>query len=220
MRWADRLMGLWLGTAVLLQALLLAADAPLSHAQSVQYFAGAICLMLLVIYFWRSRRYLNSHADMLLIMCASGGLGMLAGMPMPGHAAHETHMAAWWQMCGWMLLFGLAPAIAFSRCLRAARHHGYLLWALLIDCSSMLAGMWVSRNVAIGHGTWMMISQHFTMLGGMTLGMIVGMWIRSALFETSIPEMEEAPAHSSPKELSALAAHRASGPGLRQYSNL
>jgi hypothetical protein len=190
MRWADRLLGLWLGLAIFLQALLLAADASMSRAQLVQYFVGTLCVMLLVIYFWRSRAYLNSHVDMLLIMFASGGLGMQLGMTMSSHPAHLTHLVAWWRMCAWMFALGLVPAIAFSRCLRAARRHGYLLWALLIDSSAMLAGMWGASHLGIVSSDWTMMSRHFTMLGGMTLGMIVGMWIRSASLSERPLELE------------------------------
>ena len=147
-----------------------------SRAQ-IQFFLGAVCLAVLVIYLWRSRLYLNSHVDMLLIMFASGGLGMLLGMS--SHMSHAADFVAWWPMCTGMFILGLAPAIAFSRCLRAARRHGYLLKALLIDSSAMLAGMWLSASVTIGHGEWMMISRYFTMLAGMMLGMIAGMGIRS-----------------------------------------
>ena len=129
----------------------------------MQFFLGAVCLMLLVIYLWRWRLYLNSHVDMLLIMFASGGLGMYSGMS--SHMSHAADFAAWWPMCAGMFILGLAPAIGFSRCLRAARRHGYLLRALLIDSSAMLAGMWLSPSVTIGHGEWMMISRYFTMLG-------------------------------------------------------
>ena len=135
--------------------------------------------MLLVIYLWRSRLYLNSHADMLLIMFASGGLGMLLGMSNP--MSHAIDFTAWWRMCAGMLVLGLAPAVVFSRCLRTARRNGYLLRAILIDSSAMLAGMWLSTCVRIGHGEWMMISQHFITLGGMTLGMIAGMRVRSQI---------------------------------------
>ncbi len=190
-RWADRLLGFWLGLAIVLQALLLAAEVPMSRAQLVQYFAGAICIMLLVIYLWRSRLYLNSHIDMLLIMLASGGLGMQLGMAMPAGMAHMPHVVDWWRMCAWMLALGLAPAIVFSRCLRTARRNGYLLWALLIDSSAMLVGMWASTYLGGMHGDSMM-SRHFTMLGGMMLGMIVGMWIRSALLFTRTSELEKA----------------------------
>jgi hypothetical protein len=183
MRARDRLIGFWLGFAVLLQALLLSADTPMSRAQLMQFFLGTVCLILLVLYLWRSRLYLNSHADMLLIMFASGGLGMVAGMS--SHMSHATNLIVWCRMCLGMFVLGLAPAIAFSRCLRAARRHGYLLRALLIDSSAMLAGMWLSTCVRIEHGEWMMISRHFTMLAGMMLGMAAGMWIRSlVLFPT------------------------------------
>ena len=191
MRWADRLLGLWLGLAIVLQALLLAAEAPMSRTQLVQYFTGAICIMLLVIYLWRSRLYLNSHIDMLLIMLASGGLGMQLGMAMPAGMAHMPHVVDWWRMCAWMFALGLAPAIVFSRCLRTARRNGYLLWALLIDSSTMLVGMWASTYLGSMHGDSTMMSRHFTMLGGMMLGMIVGMWIRSALLFARTSELEK-----------------------------
>jgi hypothetical protein len=173
----DRLIGFWLGLAVLLQALLLAADAPMSRGQLMQFFLGTVCLILLVVYLWRSRLYLNSHADMLLIMFASGGLGMLAGMS--SHMTHATDFIVWCRMCLGMFVLGLAPAIAFSRCLRAAHQRGYLFRALLIDSSAMLAGMWLSTCVRIEHGEWMMISRHFTTVAGMMLGMAAGMWVRS-----------------------------------------
>jgi hypothetical protein len=177
MRPADRLIGVWLGFAVFLQALLIAAVVPMSRAHQIQFFLSAVCLTLLVIYLWRWRLYLNSHVDMLLIMFASGGLGMFLGMS--SHMSHAADFAAWWPMCTGMFILGLAPAIGFSRCLRAARRHGYLLKALLIDSSAMLAGMWLSASVTIGRGEWMMISRYFTMLAGMMLGMIAGMGIRS-----------------------------------------
>jgi hypothetical protein len=191
MRWAGRLLGWWLGLAVFLQALLLAADASLSHMQLAQYLTGTICVMLLVVYFWRSRSYLNSHVDMLLIMFASGGLGMQLGMTMPNHAVHMAHMVAWWRMCAWMFALGLVPAIAFSRCLRTARRHGYLLWALVIDSFSMLGGMWAAVHVELVQSDWTPISRHFTMLSGMMLGMIVGMWIRSIALSARAPEPEK-----------------------------
>jgi hypothetical protein len=176
---AHPLFGLWLGLAVLLQALLLAADAPLSGLQLVQFFLGTACLMLLVVYLWRSRLYLNSHADMLLIMFTSGGLGMLAGMSSP--MSHAADLTAWCRMCLGMFVLGLAPAIAFSRCLLAARRHGYLMRALLVDSSTMLAGMWLSSRITIEHGEWMMLARHVTMLAGMMFGMAAGMWVRSSL---------------------------------------
>jgi hypothetical protein len=191
MRWAGQLLGWWLGLAVFLQALLLVADASLSPMQLAQYLTGTICIMLLIIYFWRSRLHLNSHVDMLLIMFASGGLGMQLGMTMPGHAGHVAHIVAWWRMCAWMFALGLVPAIAFSRCLRTARRNGYLLWALLIDSSAMLGGMWAAIHVEIVHSDWAAMSRHFTMLGGMMLGMIVGMWIRSIALSAHAPGSEK-----------------------------
>lgn len=183
----DRMIGAWLGLAVLLQALLLAAAGSLSYGQLAQLFAGAICLALLVTSLWQWRIHLNSHADMLLIMFASGGLGMLLGMP--GHGSHAMDSIAWWRMCGGMIVLGLAPAIAFARCLRAARRDGQLLWSLLIDVTAMLAGMWLANCGKTEHGEWMVLTRHAGMLGGMTLGMITGMWIRSVLASRPLPSL-------------------------------
>jgi hypothetical protein len=177
---SDQLIGFWLAIAVLLQAVLLAAAASMTRAQAVEFFLGAVCLMLLVIWLWRVRLYLNSHVDMILIMCASGGLGMLLGLPMPSHMGHAVGAAAWWRMCTGMFALGLTPAIAFTRCLRTARRLHLLAKALLIDSAGMLVGMWLSSFLRIGEGDRTMIVQHFTMLGGMTVGMLAGMWTRSA----------------------------------------
>jgi hypothetical protein len=178
MRRLEQLIGAWLGFAILLQAVLLAANTSMSRVQAVQFFAGAICLMLLVATLWRARFYFNPHADMLLIMFASGGFGMLLGMPLSHHMSHMVDFTIW-RMCAGMLLFGFAPAVAFSRCLRAARQRGVLAVALLIDFSAMLAGMWLSTRVRIGPDEQLVFNRHLAMLGGMMLGMIAGMWIRS-----------------------------------------
>ena len=177
----DQLIGAWLGIAILLQAVLLAENSTLSRTQAVQFFAGAICLMLLVVTLWRARLYFNAHTDMLLIMLASGGLGMLLGMPLSHHMSDTADFAIWWRMYAGMLLFGIAPAVAFSRCLRVARQRGFLARALLIDSSAMFAGMWLSTRVSVGPGEQMLLNRHLAMLGGMMFGMVAGMWIRSLL---------------------------------------
>lgn len=181
----NRLIGAWLGVAVLLQALAIAAAGSLSYGQIAQLFMGAICLTLLVMSLWQWRIHLNAHADMLLIMFASGGLGML--LAMPSHESHGMDFVAWGRTCGGMIILGLVPAIVFSRCLRAARRDGRLLWSLLIDSAAMLAGMWVVNCAKTEHGEWMVLTRHVSMLGGMTLGMVAGMWIRSVLTSWALP---------------------------------
>jgi hypothetical protein len=166
----EKFVAAWLGVSVFLQAWLIGAP-------SIQYYIGAGCLALLAASLWRSRSYLNPHVDMLLIMLASGGLGMLVASP--GHIACAMGS---WRGYGWMVLFGFAPAIPLSRCLRVALRQGYLLWALLIDAGTMFAGMWLSGQTGAGHGEWAVLTQHMTMLGGMLVGMLIGMWMRSALF--------------------------------------
>jgi hypothetical protein len=191
---ADRLIGFWLGFALLLQALLLAAEAPMSRSQLMQFLLGTVCLTLLVVYLWRVRLYLNSHADMLLIMFTSGGLGMLAGMS--SHMSPASDFIVWCRMYLGMFVLGLAPAIAFSRCLLAARRRGYLLRAVLIDSSAMLAGMWLSTCLRFGHGEWMMMSRHFTMLAGMMLGMAAGMWVRSRVQHERFARSQDGTEHT------------------------
>jgi len=73
-------------------------------------------------------------------MAASGGLGVFVVFPAPSHAAHMACAMGSWRPYGWMLLFGLGPAIPLSRCLRAAFRGGYLMWAPLIDAGAMIAG--------------------------------------------------------------------------------
>jgi hypothetical protein len=174
----NRLMAWWLALAVLLQAALIVNGSPATRAQSIQFVCGAVCLALLVASLWNARRYLNSHTDMLLIMFASGGLGMC--LSMSGHM-HHANPAASWPMWAGMLALGFAPAIFFSRCLKTARQRGYLGRAVLIDFAAMFAAMWLSSSANIQYGSWTEAGQHFNMLGGMLVGMLAGMWIRSVL---------------------------------------
>ncbi|HXA53205.1 MAG TPA: hypothetical protein VNV86_22965 [Candidatus Acidoferrum sp.] len=44
--------------------------------------------------------------------------------------------------------------------------------------------MWLSSRLPGGHQGWAIVTQHLRMLGGMTIGMLVGMWIRFAAFES------------------------------------
>ena len=168
----------WLGVSVFLQALLLGVHLGLGLGSSIQYYAGAACIAALVMVLWRSRACLNPHVDMLLIMLASGGLGMFV------YPAHLACAMGSWRAYGWMLLFGLAPAIPLARCLRAAFRRGYLMWALSIDAGAMIGGMWLSSRIRGGHGEWAALTQHLEMLSGMTVGMLLGMWIRYTTFES------------------------------------
>lgn len=163
-----------LGAAVFLQALLLGVPTEMGIGGSIQYYAGAAGLAALTVVLWRYRALLNPHADMFLIMLAAGGLGMFA---IPGHLACTVGS---WSAYGWMLLFGLGPAIPLARCLQTALRHGYLLRAILIDAVTMIAGMWLASRITGGH----VLLQHLRMLGGMSIGMMLGMWIRSAMLES------------------------------------
>ena len=166
----ENLIAAWLGASVFLQAILLGRHLEIGLGSSIQYYAGAACFAVLTAALRRFRTWLNPHVDMVLIMLASGGLGMFAAQPAANHVACSMNS---WRAYGWMLLFGLGPAIPLSRCLRAALRHGYLLWALLIDASTMIGGMWLSSRANGGHGDWAVLTRHLTMLGGMTVGMLL-----------------------------------------------
>jgi hypothetical protein len=58
------------------------------------------------------------------------------------------------------------------------------LVGLLIDAGAMIGGMRLSSRIRGGLGEWASLTQHLTMLGGMTIGMMLGMWIRYATFES------------------------------------
>ena len=58
------------------------------------------------------------------------------------------------------------------------------MWVLLIDAGAMIGGMRLSSRIRGGLGEWASLTQHLTMLGGMTVGMMLGMWIRYATFES------------------------------------
>ncbi len=75
----DRRLALTLGAAVLAQGLgLVLLDRPPAPA-AAQWLLCAAALALLFQQAWRHRWHLNHRVDMLLIMLAVGGLGMLAG---------------------------------------------------------------------------------------------------------------------------------------------
>lgn len=146
---------------------------------------------------WRARRHWSPHLDMILVMGALGGLGMLlgtwadarfapslAGVPCPMHTRADGGLLTW--MTGLMLLFAVPPGATWSRCLERYRPH----WpafaaAIALDTAGMLAGM-------IAFGLWFAepfsllaasatAGMHLAMLTGMLAGMAAAMPLRDRL---------------------------------------
>ncbi len=161
-----------LAAGVAVQGILLWNASGLKFPEAIQYWAALAFVAALVMELWRWRRYLNPHADMLLIMFAMGGAGMGFG----GMSCHITGWADWLRMNGLMLSIGLAPAVPLSRCLQAARREGTLLSTLLLDGVGMLAGMKLASLVSLATLTpWASIVSHAVIMTGMIAGMGVAM---------------------------------------------
>ena len=132
---------------------------------------------------WRARRLWSPHLDIILVMGALGGFGMLlgtwadarfapslAGVACPMHTRADAGLFTW--MTGLMLLAAVPPGAAWSRCLERFRgHRPSFAAALAVDTAGMLAGMTAC-------GLW--FAEPFTLLAGsaaagMHLAMLAGM---------------------------------------------
>lgn len=120
---------------------------------------------------WRVRSFLPSHADMLILMAAMGGLGMLLPVLAGAPACHlDGHRAG---MYLGMILLPAWPCFTNARCVLEARRQGWAHWLVLGDLAGMVVGMEAASLLARGPG-WL---HHVVMLIGMLLGMGVSMAI-------------------------------------------
>ncbi len=128
------------------------------HQAPPQVVLAAILCAIAVPLLWQIRSLLPAHADMLLIMTAFGGFGMLAG----GYGQPTCHNSYTSQLG--MLVASLPLSLKYARCLQVPER----FWLLALDTVGMLAGMEISHRLASGAGPWAM---HLAMLCGMNLGM-------------------------------------------------
>ena len=147
---------------------------------------------------WMARDRLPAHVDMLLLMGALGGLGMMIGTwvdkgfpltppPPPAHprAPSLRPLATW--MTWLMLLFAVPPGAAWSRCLAPVRKRpAWMAFALFLDTAGMLAGMilvasWWTFPLIRATGSHFS-AHHIAMLAGMLAGMCLAMFLRDAVF--------------------------------------
>lgn len=166
---------IWLiAVAVLAQGWVLARGASLSFALPA---AAAVAML------WSVRRFLPSHADMLILMAAFGGLGMLGPVLAGAPACHlDGHRAS---MYLGMILLPAYPCWTQARCVLQAHREGWAHWLGLGD----LAGMAIGMELA---AAWMPMTEpwihHLAMTLAMLLGMAIAMsaaaWVRRATVKT------------------------------------
>lgn len=186
----------WIAICAGLQVLILALTVPWANGL---LFALPILATLVLFAFTRQRWH--PHLDMLLLMAAPGGLGMMLPMVLPllgfGPACHvRSTWLSYAVMTAGMLLMSVPFAWQGARCLRQARQQGYGGRALFLDLVGMQAGMTLVHlplswlPMAAPRSVWV---HHAWMVAAMLLGMLTGMFALRYLRPRVAP-----PAHSQP----------------------
>jgi hypothetical protein len=191
----DRAVGIALGVAVYLQGLGLVVMGRLSGRALLQTLLVAAALGVVATLAWRVRGQLDHRVDMALVMASFGGLGMLVGwwidhlpaVPMAPHSPlYPTALdAALSWMTGLMLLGGVPPAVAWTRCAYLARRdRRRWITTHLIGNAAMVVGMIAAgRTFGAPLGGLVgsrVVGGHVAMLLGMVVGMEAGMWLGEA----------------------------------------
>ena len=197
-RLPDTLVAIALSLAYALQGALLFHQQTLSASDTRRLVFATASLSFIGGFAWMERRWLNSHADMLLLMGGFGGLGMLLGSLAEGSpSCHMGNMHFFSFMTAGMMLGGFLPAAFLSRCLRTAKIQGRLLAVIAFDSIGMWMGMafplWTVSAFGLGPPPRELL--HPLLVTGMLSGMLTTMalrtfWLRSLdrvglLFATS-----------------------------------
>ncbi len=196
------MVGWILAAATLAQGVVLVVMARSPVRAALQLVVVAAALALLVQQAWVVRKRLNHRVDMLIVMTAFGGLGMLlgwwvdlAGPALEAMRAPAMHMMArhsvWHAVFSWMT-FGMfagaiPPSLWLTRCAELART-SRRRWVSthLVGNLAMLAGMiacgrLLGPAVAALTGS-RIVGMHVGMLLGMAVGMEAGMFLGEAAF--------------------------------------
>lgn len=197
----DRWVAWVLGGAVAAQGLILLYLGQLGGKVAVQTVLAYVALAVLTHQAWVFRGQLTHRVDMILVMLALGGLGMIIGWwidfgfgPAPEWmrlgAAMPHPWSFWGKVWSWMtalmLLGAIPPSLFWTRCARLARS-SRRRWVSthLLGNAAMVAGMiwtnrWVGRAVGSLAGS-LVVGAHTAMLAGMVIGMAAGMWLGEAI---------------------------------------
>jgi hypothetical protein len=181
------------GGFVLGQSVFLAAWNAIPATHAVEIWIVATILAVLSAQAWMVRRHLPAHADMLLLMLAWGGFGMLWGWQLDGAmqaAAHHAGRGFYQGIFRWlnwmnvlMLVFAFPPSLWWARCLVPYRPFRWrLVWVLALDAVGMVLGMMAGGRL-LGHPLAMaleapVLAHHLAMLLGMLVGMALTMVMR------------------------------------------
>lgn len=200
--WTERAIAASITLFLVAQVLLLESVGAIPAQHRLEIWIVTLVLAGLAAQAWLVRRLLPPHSDMLLLMLAWGGFGMLWGWQldgglaaMQGHGAHQ-HMpgmtmtpvySGWFRwangMNGLMLLFAFPPSLLWARCLMNYRPYALrLVWVLLLDAAGMVLGMMAGGRL-LGHPLGMLLeapalAHHVAMLIGMLAGMAATMAVR------------------------------------------
>jgi hypothetical protein len=199
-RGRDRQVAWVLGGAVAAQGLMLLYLGQLGGLVATQTILVFAALGALVHEAWVYREQLGHRLDMILVMLALGGLGMIIGwwidfgwQPAPGwmrlgqpnpHAwSFWSKVASW--MTGLMLLGAIPPSLAWTRCARLARLSRrrwvstHLVGNVAMVVGMILTNRWIGRTIGRLAGS-QVVGAHAAMLAGMAIGMAAGMWLGEA----------------------------------------
>jgi hypothetical protein len=168
---------------------------------AVQTILVFVALGLLTHQAWVYRGQLTHRVDMILVMLALGGLGMIIGwwidfgwQPAPGWMrlgqANPHPWSFWSKVWSWMtalmLLGAIPPSLVWTRCARMARlDRRRWVSTHVIGNAAMVAGMiwtnrWIGRALGQLAGS-LVVGAHTAMLAGMVIGMAGGMWVGEAV---------------------------------------
>lgn len=196
----DRWVAWLLGGTVAAQGVILLFLGQLGGRTAAQTLLVFTALGVLTHQAWVYRGQLTHRIDMLLVMLALGGLGMIVGwwidfgmqpapewmrlgQPSPHPWSFWSRVWSW--MTGLMLAGAIPPSLWWTRCARLARE-SRRRWVSthLIGNAAMVAGMiwtnrWIGRALGALAGS-LVVGAHTAMLRGMVLGMAAGMWLGEA----------------------------------------
>lgn len=173
----------WIIVASALQLALLYWRSPSPTA-----LAAGIGVVLILLLFAFTRNHWDAHLDMILIMLAPGGLGMLLPLLfMTGPLCHsQNNPLAFLEMSLGMLLFSVPLSWFQARCILEARRQGRGVQILFLDVIGMQIGMTLAHvpmtmlPMNDPRAAWL---HHASMLVGMLLGMLCSMLISTISFQ-------------------------------------
>jgi hypothetical protein len=189
----DRMVAVALGAAVVVQGVGVVLLGRLDGRALWQTVVVAVALALLVAQMWRVRMHLNHRVDMLLVMGAFGGLGMLAGwwvdLGYAAPAADASFHAAMGHGCGTVGESRRGDAESAAECCEtvpeSASHGedggGHSPWAMVTSWMTGLMllgaippGLVLTRCAALARSGWRRwVSTHLVGNAAMVAGMVV-----------------------------------------------